>query len=193
MASAMQPPDQQPATRQRWVPMSEAVELLGRPESSIRRLIAQERLIGEQVLRDPDNPRDTRLVWRILITDSPDDAPAPAESIESEHQPAIRHDPPDLSGLLLSKLDERDATIAEMAERERAQADRIATLAAEKAKAESDAAHVAELAEIERERRVEADKRAATFEQLAAERGRELERERQETARLRERRWWRWW
>jgi len=137
--------------------MSEAVELLGKPESSIRRQIAQGRVTGEQVLRDPDNPRDTRLVWRVLITDSPDEPPPSVEPIESDHEPPIRQEPPRFEMALLAKLDERDATIAEMAERERAQADRIAALAAEKAKAESDAIHALEAAQIERERRLEAE------------------------------------
>ena len=164
-----------PDTRHEWVSVAQAAIHFGTSPSDIRRKIRRGELESESL------PRPGGTLLRVRIP-----APDTHQPIESTPAPAPSQDAPPETALLLDRLEAAH-------ERERAQADRIAALAAEKAKAEADATHAQQAAKIERERRVEADKRAATFEQLAAERGRELERERQETARLRERRWWRWW
>ena len=165
-----------------WVSVAEAAERLGVSVSTVRRMVEDGKLVGE---REPLGGSRERYRVRFDAPETHQDA-SPSESDLTPDTPPDAPATPQDASLLLDRLEAAH-------ERERAQADRIAALAAEKAKAEADATHAQQAAKIERERRVEADKRAATFEQLAAERGRELERERQETARLRERRWWRWW
>jgi chromosome segregation ATPase len=190
--------------------MAEAERILGAPESTIRRWIRQGRVTGEQVLRDPDNPRDTRLVWRVLVSDG---SPA-ATSSESEQPPDMRQEPPEPATATTAALE----TIAGLVERNAVLSDRIAALEREAGQLEGRAtilraeleqaieaharctnltnAEAHRIFEEAREQRERAEAAEARAEQFAAERARATdlaERLAEAERRLARRRWWRVW
>jgi hypothetical protein len=161
----MQPPnDPPPPDARRWVPMAEAERILGKPESTIRRWIREGRLTGEQVPRDPSNPRDTRTVWQVLVTD----APASAAPSESEQPPTPATDAPAAVAWLQDRLDERDELVREKDAEARELLARIAALEREAGAATARAASLAEQLAAERERRERAEAEADRLREQAA-------------------------
>lgn len=197
----MQSSDDPPVIRQRWVPLSEAVVILGMPESTIRRLIRQDRLTGEQIPRDPGNLNDPRLVWRVRVPDlSPlvIDPPAPVAESESEHSsdtrqepPQSRHDPRDV--ILLQQMD----TIADLHERLLSSYQQIVEARAAEATAKADASHASaranDIARQLAESQTALARERAVSEANAAERDRERTAREAAEAKLQARRWWRFW
>jgi hypothetical protein len=163
---------QSPDTSQRWVPFDEACRILGRTPTTLRREIKAGRVVAEVLPRNPDNPADSRTVYRVRVDLPPEDAPTPTTAPESPSATEAATEPPAATTRLLDKLDERDETIrAKDAAIERLHGElRDATARASTAEAEAAAA----------------ERRAADL----AERLAGVERERDA---LRARRWWRFW
>lgn len=97
------PPDDPPPSAGRWVSFAEAQRILGLSETTLRRMIRQGRVTAEA---QPRAEGDTRIIYRVLVTDPPSDPPSAAVS-ESAHPPPMRHDPPDMLQEIASGLLER--------------------------------------------------------------------------------------
>jgi hypothetical protein len=97
----MQPPTDPPASAERWVPFAEAQQILGLSETTLRRMIRQGKVTAEVL---PRAEGDSRVVYRVLVTDPPASATIRRGS-ESDH-------PPDISSGLLERLAAQDDTIA---------------------------------------------------------------------------------
>jgi hypothetical protein len=79
MTSANDPPP--PAAR--WVSFAEAQKILGLTEGTLRRAIKAGTVQGEQRRRNPDSPSDQRMVYEVLVVDTPGAAAAVAAPIEA--------------------------------------------------------------------------------------------------------------
>lgn len=166
-----------PDDRYEPITVDEAASRLKVSPSTVRRMIRDGKLQAEREQRPQGEI--VRVLWP-----APTDVPMAAAP---SSEPSLTQAPDasqDVALALVDRLAAQDAMIAESAERERAQADRIAALERENGRLESEATHALQIAEIERERRLEADKRAARAEALASERAAEMER-------LLRRPWWR--
>lgn len=116
--------------------MPEAIRILGKPETTLRRLIREGKLEGAQYPRNPDNPQDRRNVWRILLPDAPlADTPS-----ESDDPPPPATEPPAATMWLQELVSERDATIRAKDEQIADQAERMIEMARELGAAQADAA-----------------------------------------------------
>lgn len=100
----MQPPVDPPGRAGRWVSMPEAIRILRKPETTLRRMLDEGKLEGGRYPRNPDNPQDTRSVWRILLPDTPL-ADAPSETANPPPES------PASATWLQTQIAERDATI----------------------------------------------------------------------------------
>jgi hypothetical protein len=141
----MQPPSSS-GHPPRWVPLPQAVELLGTTDTTLRRWIREGRVQAEA---QPRAPGDSRIVYRVLVADPP---PSTADP-ESDHPPLSTTDPPsptDMIRAAVEPLEKRlviaDSQIAAQAETIRAQAETIGRL-------QSDAIHLsARTIELQAER-----------------------------------------
>ena len=161
MPTSNEPPRDPPAPTERWVSFAEAQRILGLSETTLRRMIRQGRVTAEA---QPRAEGDTRIIYRVLVTDPPSDPPAATVS-ESAQPPVIHRDPSDTlqeiaSGLLerLAAADEHLAMKdAEIARINAENADLRERAAAAEATAKADARRMAERLADERERRLAAE------------------------------------
>jgi hypothetical protein len=131
----MHPPEHPPASAFRWVSLPEAVRILGKAETTIRREIRAGTIIAEA---EPREPGSSRIRYRVRIDDPPPSAVADALP-ESVHPPAsaepIHHDPPtSATDALTAALD----TISGLVERTSIQGAEIAALSERAARAEAE-------------------------------------------------------
>jgi hypothetical protein len=146
----------------RWVSLSEASRILKTPETTLRRMAVEGKIVAE---REPRAPGDTRTVWRIRVDDPPDDPP-PSATPEGDQPPSASESTPATTERALAILDTVLRANVETMDRQAAQIDQYS-----------------ELLRQETERRVRAEARADHLAEEAA-------RLRAEAARRRWWRWW---
>jgi hypothetical protein len=116
---------QSPDTSQRWVPFDEACRILGRTPTTLRREIKAGRVVAEVLPRNPDNPADSRTVYRVRVDLPPEDAPTPTTAPESPSATEAATEPPAATTGLLEILETLLVANGETMER---QAEAIAEL-----------------------------------------------------------------
>jgi hypothetical protein len=148
---------QSPDTSQRWVPFDEACRILGRTPTTLRREIKAGRVVAEVLPRNPDNPADSRTVYRVRVDLPPEDAPTPTTAPESPSATEAATEPPAATTGLLAIIEgdretirAKDATIERLHGENATLHERIGRSEAARAAAEHRAADLAD--QLKRER-----------------------------------------
>lgn len=150
----MQPSDDPPPPAERWVPFEEAQAILGMSETTLRRAIKAGKIEAATFPRNPDNPKDRRIVYSVLVPDPP----AAAPPSESGQPPPIRQEPPAPADVVATELlamirDQADQITGLNAQLR----DETAGRASAEARADTLQAHVTDLAQRLAEMQAERD------------------------------------